>query len=340
MLVVDGEAKVRKLIADSLRGTPVTLLQAGSLAEARRQLAQGPVDLALIDPDLPDGSGIDLTGELSGKRSATQTIVITHRPSVERAIEAMRAGAVDLLVKPLKSPEIGDRVRRAIARHRSGRRDQQRIDRLRRICKKLTAARQEVGQQVDVLCNDLVNAYQELATQVHQVAQTGEFVGLMRNELDLEHMLRKTLEYVLQKAGPTNAAIFLPSSSDEYSLGGYVNYDCTSESADILLQHLADVVAAKIAEHDGPLQITDNPTLAQWIGDDAAYLADSHVLAFPCRHEAEALAVVILFRDAGEPFQPDLVEACAAIAPLLAQHLARLIRIHHRATIDEDEAAA
>ena len=337
VLLVDAQVQARSQIVRCLQGMPVTLVQAASVAEARQKLAEGPVDMAMIEPDLPDGSGMALAGELATGRSRTQTIVMTERPSVERAIEAIRSGAADFIIKPFNMSDLGARLRQAMIRHRSGRNTRQRIDRLRRICRKLNEARDEVTQQVDVLCSDLVTAYQELASQVNHVAQTGEFAGMVKNELDLEKMIRKTLEYVLQKAGPTNAAIFLPTSGDGYTLGGYVNYDCTAESADILLQHLADVVAPKVAEHDGMVHITDNQTLAGWIGDDAAYLEDSHVLTFPCRHNQEALAIVTLFRDGGQPFDGELVQACAAIGPLLAEYLAKLIRIHHRSNAFSDE---
>ncbi len=330
VLLVDQEPQVRRVMTECLAGSGMNLVHAGSLAEARFRLGEAPADLVLIEPNLPDGSGLALAAELHQKHPATQTIVISGQPSLERAIAAIRAGAADFIAKPLDLAELNDRVREAVGRHNAGRRAQKRIQRLRRICKKLDRARQEVTQQVDILCNDLVTAYQELAAQMQQVVQTSEYVGLVKDDLDLESLLRKTLEYLLRKAGPTNAAIFLPSSADEFTLGGYVNYDCTAESADALLQHLADVVAPSLAKRDGPLHLTDNQALAAWIGDDAAYLADSHVLAFACREGGECLAVVTLFRDGNQPFAPGIVDLCAAMAPMLAEYLAKIIRIHHR----------
>ena len=139
---------------------------------------------------------------------------------------------------------------------------------------------------------------------------------------------------------PTNAAIFLPASNTEYHIGGYINYDCSTQSPEMLLQHLADVVAPKVSSTDAPLHITDNDTLSKWIGDDYAYLADCHVLAVACKHEGETLAVIVLFRDQTQPFTPLIVETCAAVGPTLAEHLTRLIRIHHRGTLENDAEAA
>lgn len=284
----------------------------------------------MIEPELPDGSGLDLADELAHAKRITQTIVITEKPSLESAIQALRAGACDFVVKPLDLADLSNRIRLALQKQTRAKSHATQVRRLRRLCKKLNQARHEVSQQVDILCNDLVTAYQELACQMNQVVQTSEYGIVIRDELDLEQVLRRTLEYLVDKAGPTNAAIFLPSSMDEYGLGGYVNYDCTPQSADMLLQHLADVMAPRVAEADALVHVTDNAALDAWIADDAAWLHDSHLLAFACRNDNETLAVIALFRDGGEPFDEALVETCQAIGPMLGESLARLIRIHHR----------
>ncbi|MCE9589394.1 MAG: response regulator [Planctomycetes bacterium] len=340
VLLVEPEARLRRTLTDRLRGPGVTIITAASLADARREATRG-IDLALVARQLPDGDGMELADQLNRGKTRGQAILLSDKPSATDAIAAVRAGFSDILTLPLDFSELDARVRQAIDRQRLQRLSQQRIERLRRICKKLNQAREDVAKQVDVICNDLVNAYQELATQMNQAMQTSEFTVLVKNDLDLESMLRKTLEFILQKAGPTNAAIFLPTTGDEYSLGGYVNYDCTSESADVLLQHLADVVAPKLADHEGAgvVHVTDNETLSKWIGDDAAYLADSHVVAFACRHKGETLAAVTVFRDHANPFSPVVLETCAAIGPILGEYLHKLIRIHHRHIPDADDSS-
>jgi GAF domain-containing protein len=165
---------------------------------------------------------------------------------------------------------------------------------------------------------------------VQHVNETHHFQSLVRDELDLEQLLRKTLEHVLEKAGPTNAAVFLPTVADEFTLGGYVNYDCSSDGADLLLEHLAGIVAPRFAGQDEVVVIGDNDTLAKTIGDDWHYLADSQVMVIPCRHHGEPLAVLALFRDAAQPFDAVLGPYFEQIGPVLAKHLARVVKIHHR----------
>lgn len=311
------------------------VVYARSLTEARAYLTEKSVDLAVINPALPDGSGLDLADELNKSRRITATILVGEEPSVESAMKAIRVGASDYLVKPLDLQDAGERVRKVLARQRKNRDQAQRVRRLRRLCKKLNQARVDVSKQVDILCNDLVTAYQELAGQMQQVVQASEFGAVIRDELDLEQLLRKTLEHLVEKAGPTNAAVFLPSSMDEFTLGGYVNYDCAPESADMLLQHLADVVAPKIAHRDDLVHITDNQSLSHMLGGDAAYLVDSHMLSFACRSENESLAVVTLYRDGSNPFDQSALDTAEAVGPLLGDALARVIRIHHRG-LDDD----
>ena len=330
VLLVDNEPQVCAVLAEAIAGEHMVLIQAANITEARRELDEAPVDLALIDPNLPDGSGMGLANDIKRKTPITQTILITGEPSLQRAVEAIRVGAADFIAKPLDLKELNERVRAALERHKCDRRRMGRLKRLRRVCKKLNQAHDEVSQQVDILCNDLVTAYQELAAQINQVSETGGFTDLLRQELDLEQVLRKTLEHTLEKAGPTNAAIFLPATADEYAIGGYVNYDCSRESADLLLQHLASVVAPAIATCGRVVSISDDQTLADWFGDDWNYLANSHLLAVGCGHEDETLAVLVLFRDEAEPFDEKLIEHLGAIGPLLGGYLAKVIRVHHR----------
>lgn len=313
----------------------VTTDHAANLADADAMLCRGGYDLALIADALPDGGGIELATRIARDHADTRAIVLADPSRAAAGFAAIRAGITDVLLTPLAPDALDAALIHALDAQKHERSQRDRVERLRRLCKKLNQARLDVTDQVDVLCNDLVSAYQELANQMQQVAATSEYHALVRDELDLEQVLRKTLEYAIEKAGPTNAAIFLPATMDEYSLGGYVNYDCTSDSADMLLDHLADVLAPRVAERDELVHLTDNGTLAHWIGDDAAYLADSHVLAFAAHHEGESLAVVALFRDGDEPFHESVIEAAGAVGPVLGETLARVIKVHHRHIPDD-----
>jgi DNA-binding NtrC family response regulator len=73
---------------------------AHSLKEARAEIEKAPPDVVLVDLHLPDGNGLELFKDLETSPS-TEIILITGQASVDTAVEAMRKGASDYLVKPV-----------------------------------------------------------------------------------------------------------------------------------------------------------------------------------------------------------------------------------------------
>lgn len=344
-LLVDVNPQAHAQLQASLKQIAACKLEAvSSMNQALEDLSEHRYDVVIASADRNEAATLEAFKCIQDQHPNTESILIKQsKPSADLLVKAMRSGASDVLSMPLNNHELMSCLKLAHARATSKRRENLRIRKLERNCDKLTKAHQDVSRQVDVLCNDLVHAYHDLASQMHETVQNNDFLSYVGNELDLEYILRRTLEYVLEKAGPTNAALFLPSMADEYSLGGYVNLDGSRESTTMILQHLADIVAPKMVDRDGVLHITDNETMGKWIGADAAYLEDAHVLAVRCQHEDETLAVLVAFRDQSMPFAQEIVQTFDAISTLLAEQLSRVIRIHHRHlphTIEDDDEPA
>jgi len=99
-LIVDDDANTREALASLARAEGFTTALAGSVAEARIQLVRQRADVVLMDLKLPDGSGTDLFDDLED-RASIETILITGHASVESAVDALRLGASDYLVKPV-----------------------------------------------------------------------------------------------------------------------------------------------------------------------------------------------------------------------------------------------
>ncbi|MBI1368247.1 MAG: response regulator [Planctomycetes bacterium] len=338
VLVVDDEQDIRSTVADALASSTMTIHHAASITEARAMARRHRLDLALIDLKLPDGDGMELAGELQQRSPSVHSIVMTGAPSVDSAVQAIRAGATDFLPKPFNVTDLRAGVDRALGRHRDETRAADRVKRLKNLCRKLNTARHEVTQQVDILCNDLVSAYQELAEQLKHVQATTQFQTIIDQELDLEQLLRRMLEFVLQQLGPTNAAVFLPAQVGGFTVGGYINYTFDKSAADVLLTHLADVAAPRIADRAEVIHLKDNMDINLWLSDDSAWLVDCEVIGLPCHHDGEVLACLMLFRDANEPFDDEAVATLNAIAPIFGEHLVKVINIHHR-HLDPDEDA-
>lgn len=311
--------------------------RAGSLAEARVLLGSGAYEVVIVEEFLPDGAGLELVREIAEDRArATCCVVVSDRAELNGAVDAMRSGAADFVSRPFAPDELARRVGAAAERALRQRDEQRRVERLKRICKRLNTAREEVSKQVDDLCNDLVTAYQDLADQMTSATMASEFSAIVRQELDVEALLRTTLEYMLGKTGPTNAAVFLPTGHNDYSLGAYVNYDVPRDTADVLLDHLADVIAPRYDTEPEVRCFATAPELEGALGEDAAWLNDSALVVFACRDEdGDCLAVFALFRDRRNAFTDATLAHLKVIRDIFGEQLARVVRIHHRHTPDK-----
>ncbi len=332
ILIVGGTPQCRATFVSLLEERRHKCTHVNRLDEAQTAVANQHYDLILLNPDLPDGDGLDLAQLVLKMSPATKTIVFSDTGSFKTALRAMHNGIVDFIRLPIDLTEFADRVEAALKKSRVDRDREHQIRRLQHICKELNVAREEISDQVESLCNDLVAAYQELTEQIDDASMIAEFRTLLRQELDVEDLLRTMLEYMLVKTGPTNAAVFLPDSTRHYGLGAYVNYDCPRESIDRLLDHLCDAICPQMSDEPDIVAFDDAEEFASWIGADGGFLADSQVIAFSCMHEDECLAVVVLFRSAVTPFEPKLASTLDTIRAIFAEQLSRIIRIHHRAT--------
>src|SRR5436190_2037010 len=117
----------------------------------------------------------------------------SEKPHPAAGVANGGGGAGNLLVVDADSRML-DLVRRAARRLEDARR-LQRHERLRVVCRRLNKARHEISQQVDLLCNDLVRAYQEMAQQLNVAQNAAEFAQALQGELDVEGVLRKTMEW-------------------------------------------------------------------------------------------------------------------------------------------------
>ena len=104
VLVVDDDFRVANLHAEVVNTLPgFTVSATANTLEAARKA--GPVDLALVDVYLPDGSGIDFVRELHG-----DSMVLTAATEAATIRAAMTAGALSYLVKPFATTELAARL--------------------------------------------------------------------------------------------------------------------------------------------------------------------------------------------------------------------------------------
>ena len=117
-LVVDDERDIRELLVMALGRMGLRCDTASTLSEARSQLQRNTYELCLTDMRLPDGSGIELVGEISTRCPNTPVAMITAFGNVEAAVEALKAGAFDFVAKPVDLVVLRDLVRHSLELHR------------------------------------------------------------------------------------------------------------------------------------------------------------------------------------------------------------------------------
>ena len=110
ILVVDDELAIRQMLASTVTRAGYAAEQAGSVAEAAAKLRSGDFDVALCDIKMPDGSGIDLVRDSRASGIDTVFIMVTAFASLETAVEALRAGAADYIIKPVRNEEVLNRL--------------------------------------------------------------------------------------------------------------------------------------------------------------------------------------------------------------------------------------
>jgi DNA-binding NtrC family response regulator len=121
VLVVEDEPDLARLYAEHLRREHAEAVLVETGGEALAQLGQGGFDLVLLDINLPDMNGLDLLRRLGREAARIAVIVITGHGSVNLAVEAMRSGAYDFLVKPFAPERFLVTLRNALERQRLAR---------------------------------------------------------------------------------------------------------------------------------------------------------------------------------------------------------------------------
>jgi two-component system KDP operon response regulator KdpE len=119
VLLVEDDPELRRTLRDALQVEGYAVSTAATLHEARSRLktglAEGGLDLVLLDLGLPDGEGESLLGLLRDQRK-TAVIVISARHTDDPKIRLLDAGADDYLVKPFSVKELLARMRVALRR--------------------------------------------------------------------------------------------------------------------------------------------------------------------------------------------------------------------------------
>ncbi len=115
LLLVDDDRHVLESMADWLRDQGLEVDTAGSCADAMEKLGRKEYGLLLVDVRLQDGDGFDLLEHVRRHHNDSQVILITGYGNPDMAVEALRAGALDFLTKPLIDEELLVAIKRGFS---------------------------------------------------------------------------------------------------------------------------------------------------------------------------------------------------------------------------------
>ena len=115
LLLVDDDQNVLASMSDWLREQGFGVVEAANCRDAVEQIERHQLDLVLADVRLPDGDGFDILAYCNENHPGLTVILLTGYGTVETGVEAIRAGAFDLLTKPLIDEELKMSIKRALS---------------------------------------------------------------------------------------------------------------------------------------------------------------------------------------------------------------------------------
>ena len=114
ILVVDDELLLRDVLHDHLSNQGYEVIMAGDAQKALEVSQINKPHLALVDIKLPNESGIELTVKLKNLYPELIIIIMTGYPSLDTAVEAMKNGASEYIIKPFRLAELNKMIKKHI----------------------------------------------------------------------------------------------------------------------------------------------------------------------------------------------------------------------------------
>lgn len=193
ILIIDDEASLRQTLARILQRAGFEVTTAANGKDGLSLVNDHPFDLLYLDIRMPDVSGLELLKTIHAKFPELPVILFTAQPDLNSAVEALRRGATDYLLKPLKPQAVIDRTQAILINKQKERR------------------RREIQRQIEALQAELVSLdNEESASQVPKQKVNSDERFLRRGMLTLDmHTRRVTMN---------DRVINLPPTSFDYLL--------------------------------------------------------------------------------------------------------------------------
>lgn len=207
ILIIDDEASLRQTLARILQRAGFEVTTAANGAEGASLVSQHPFDLVYLDIRMPDMSGLELLKSIHAKYPELPVILFTAQPDLNSAVDALRNGATDYLLKPLKPQAVVERTNSILANQQKERR------------------KREIQRQIDSLqseLNELESPKGEKAGSKAEQASTSDDRFLKRGALTLDlHTRRVTMNERVINLPPTSFDYLLALARHTPNVVGY-----------------------------------------------------------------------------------------------------------------------
>ncbi|MBN1955002.1 MAG: response regulator transcription factor [Anaerolineae bacterium] len=191
ILVVDDEATTRVSLAEVLRLEGYDVQTAGN-GEAALELIveQLPFDLMVLDLKMPGMDGLQLTEVVQKRSPNTVIVLLTAFGTLETAIQAIRRGAHDYLLKPCPIPQILESVRKGLEKQRTEQQRRALVTQLEHTLSELVAVERmgaEAGKEIAIPAPAQVLELQDVSLdrERHTVTVEGQLASLTPTEFKL-----------------------------------------------------------------------------------------------------------------------------------------------------------
>ena len=118
LLIVEDDSLQRRLIKENLEREGYTVFEVASGKEALSIITENPIDIAVIDYKLDNENGIEVIQEILRQNPLITPIMVTAFGNIENAVEALKKGAYDYIVKPIDFEKFLLVIERALERQR------------------------------------------------------------------------------------------------------------------------------------------------------------------------------------------------------------------------------
>ena len=116
VLLVDDEEEFVETLAQRLEVREFDVTTAFNGADALERLEHEEVDLVVLDLQMPGVDGIAVLRKIKELKPLIEVIMLTGHATIETAIEGMKLGAFDFLIKPTETEELVEKINRAFDR--------------------------------------------------------------------------------------------------------------------------------------------------------------------------------------------------------------------------------